>query len=283
MGIENLESRFPNSHLWEPGFEDFGNVSVFLSEWKQRDSTKSPTPPGYQGSQLFTQDKSDRRFVAPCALSSHHTLHKALPGSHSLPAAARAALPTLPSHWTCALNSKCGKNQCNEETRQHICAINPYLSRALSLLRCWKKEGSQMSWLSWQTCLQDFPGSAIFTWRALNGGHITCPWQKSCSDRSCFVMMCSDNISQYSDCILTLGNSPKGDQIIWAWSIMVCFLQTNPKLVGTDPSLWPKAPIFIYQFSISAWAFSFHFPLHSFHDSLCWRRKFSYFQVSPQM
>lgn len=111
-----------------------------------------------------------------------------------------------------------------------------------------------MSWLSWQTCLQDFPGSAIFTWRALNGGHITCPWQKSCSDRSCFVVMCSDNISQYSDYILTFGNSPKDDQIVWAWSIMVCFFQTKPRLVWIDPSLWPKAPKFIYQFSLSAWA-----------------------------
>lgn len=58
-----------------------------------------------------------------------------------------------------------------------------YLSRSLSLLRCWKKEGSQMSWFSWHTCLQDWPGSASFTCRALRGGHITCPWQKSYNDK----------------------------------------------------------------------------------------------------
>lgn len=54
-----------------------------------------------------------------------------------------------------------------------------YLSMSLSLLRCWKKEGSQMSWLSWHTCLHDCPGLASFTCSALRGGHITCPWQKS--------------------------------------------------------------------------------------------------------
>lgn len=58
-----------------------------------------------------------------------------------------------------------------------------YLSKSLSLLRCWKKEGSQMSWFSWHTCLQDWPGSASFTCRALSGGHITCPWQKSYNDK----------------------------------------------------------------------------------------------------
>lgn len=48
---------------------------------------------------------------------------------------------------------------------------------------------------------------------------------------------------------------PKGDQIIWAWSIVVCFLWTKPKLVWIDPAEFPKAPKLIYQFSISAWAF----------------------------
>lgn len=100
------------------------------------------------------------------------------------------SLPTFPSHRIRTLNFMCGKNQCNKERPNNMFVfLSTYLSRALSLLRCWKKEGSQMSWLSWQTCLQDFPGSAIFTWRALNGGHITCPWQKSCSDRSYFIIM----------------------------------------------------------------------------------------------
>lgn len=55
----------------------------------------------------------------------------------------------------------------------------PHLARSLSLLRCWKKDGSQMSCSSWHTCLQERPGSANLTCRALSGGHITCPWQKS--------------------------------------------------------------------------------------------------------
>lgn len=58
-----------------------------------------------------------------------------------------------------------------------------HFSRSLSLFRCWKKDGSQMSWFSWHTCLQDCPGSASFTCRALRGGHITCPWQKSWNDK----------------------------------------------------------------------------------------------------
>lgn len=103
---------------------------------------------------------------------------------------ASTPLPTFPSHRICTLNIMCGKTQCNKTRPSSMFVLcSTYLSRALSLLRCWKKEGSQMSWLSWQTCLQDFPGSAIFTWRALNGGHITCPWQKSCSDRSYFIRM----------------------------------------------------------------------------------------------
>lgn len=54
-----------------------------------------------------------------------------------------------------------------------------HLARSLSLLRCWKKDGSQMSCASWHTCLHECPGSAIFTCSVLRGGHITWPWQKS--------------------------------------------------------------------------------------------------------
>lgn len=98
--------------------------------------------------------------------------------------------PHLPFSQNLCTNLMCGKSQCNKKRPNNMLVLlSTYLSRALSLLRCWKKEGSQMSWFSWQTCLQDFPGSAVFTWRALNGGHITCPWQKSCSDRSYFIMM----------------------------------------------------------------------------------------------
>lgn len=56
-----------------------------------------------------------------------------------------------------------------------------YLARSLSLLRCWKKEGSQISCSSWHICLQDFPAGASFTCKVLRGGHITWPWQKSCT------------------------------------------------------------------------------------------------------
>lgn len=80
-------------------------------------------------------------------------------------------------------------------------------------------------------------------------------------------MFCYDEFWQHFTILRLCFNvwqlSPKGDQMIWAWSIMICFLWMKPKLVWTDPPLWPKAPKLIPQLSISAWTFFilFWFPL----------------------
>lgn len=63
--------------------------------------------------------------------------------------------------------------------KRKVKMAEPHLARSLSLLRCWKKDGSQMSCSSWHTRLHERPGSASLTCRVLRGGHITCPWQKS--------------------------------------------------------------------------------------------------------
>lgn len=90
---------------------------------------------------------------------------------------------------TAGFSSSSENDKCSHELKPgsccHLVATSieakyvSHLARSLSLLRCWKKEGSQMSCSSWQTCLQECPGSASFTCRALRGGHMTWPWQKS--------------------------------------------------------------------------------------------------------
>lgn len=87
----------------------------------------------------------------------------------------------LPPSFPTAHEPGNGTSSCSGLLRPPRCST--HFSRSLSLFRCWKKDGSQMSWFSWHTCLQDCPGPASFTCRALRGGHITCPWQKSWNDK----------------------------------------------------------------------------------------------------
>lgn len=120
-----------------------------------------------------------------------------------------------------------------------------YLARSLSLLRCWKKEGSQISCSSWHTCLQDFPGGANFTCMALRGGHITWPWQKSYrqtefeqgrtfTDRACILYMTvTDMSSLMSSCVFS-------DEVEWhTFSRKPCIsTNTQSKVPGSQWMRW---------------------------------------------